>query len=152
MFPIIFHKKKILCKIYICHLIRILKKVTYTVSKEFVKRKCVFLSVSDVPHGKQSKWGWALILSVTAKECCKMYETDQKKDPSVREEIECWSCNFLWIKGLRYLNVLKLLVPFKLRLTSLPFNIHTINSKRSFEVLKYILIIVITYSMFLILS
>ena len=31
------------------------KKVTYPVSKEFVKRKCVFLSVSDVPPGKQSK-------------------------------------------------------------------------------------------------
>jgi len=36
-----------------------------------------------LPHGKQSVWVWAPILSVTAKQCCKMSETDQKKDPDV---------------------------------------------------------------------
>ena len=37
-----------------------------------------------LPPGKQSVWVWALILSVTAKQCCKMSETDQKKDPPIK--------------------------------------------------------------------
>ena len=41
-----------------------------------------------LPPGKQSVWVWALILSVTAKQCCKMSETDQKKDPP---HILCWT-------------------------------------------------------------
>ena len=34
-----------------------------------------------LPPCKQSVWVWALILSATAKQCCNMSETDQKKDP-----------------------------------------------------------------------
>ena len=37
-----------------------------------------------LPPGKPSVWVWALILSITAKQCCKMSETDQKKDPNAK--------------------------------------------------------------------
>ena len=39
-----------------------------------------------LPPGKQSVWVWALILSVTPKQCFKMSETDQKKDPFITNE------------------------------------------------------------------